>query len=429
MSGITPLRRNEDRAVVLPVKYGDNLWLREMSDGDIEAMSVRKIKMRCRVTDPDDPSDPSAPQTTPIYGPLEIPGLEGRKIVGAFAHPFTVDPSGSFDPSNPDPSAGDIGVVRPMFAIRGPRCISFGLFSLDDPGQWPGGPTGSLVTPSIKAAAGKHGLVNDWPNGPLPATSSYLRETVVDIQQETDPSAVDFSDPSSIIEYQLMLSNGSRIRVEVPATEDQPELEQPWPLDRDDSRFNYQVLDSHQYQEEAFPRRNAFVVPNVSDDPLHGDRNADNINRSWVTAVRDEFTQNPVEPSAQVVQRVSLSDGRTVTVPTGVLIVPGMEFDPSGMDPSEGDPSGLSPEALDPTDWWEFEVFLVLVEDDSDGDQGVYSPDPSANEAYLGTQQILSQGDWIGAGYHADNWPLWPDDLGLEPSAAAAGGALEIIIA
>ena len=391
-----PLVRNTDRPAILPVKYGDNLWLRAMSEADVERFSVRKIRLRCRIADPDDPSDPSA-QTLPVYGPIDIPGLEGRKIVGCYAPAFSIDPSGALDPSVPDPSAGDIGVVRVIAAPYSERALRFGLFALDAPGLWPGATTGGLVTPSPKAAAGKYGGENDYPIGDTPATASYIRQTVVHIQQETDPSAVDYSDPSSIIEYQLMLSTGSRIRVEVPATDPQPALKQPWPLDLDDTRVNYQVLDTHQAHQDVYPKRNAYVVPNITDDPLHSYRQVDHINRYWVTAVRTEFTQNPVDPSVAQVQRVTLSNGTTVSVPVGVLIVPGMEFDPSGMDPSEGDPSGLSPEAINPAEWWEFDMYLMLEQDDTaDGT--------------------------VGGGYAGDVWPIMPADLG-------GAGALSVIIA
>ncbi len=385
-SGTDPQRLNADRMHMLPAKYGDNLWLRELTT-DLEGVTVAKIRIRAKIADPDDPSDPSA-VTSPIYGPIEIPGLGGRSILGAYGPAFSIDPSGSLDPSDPsaslDPSAGDIGVVRIHAAPYGPNALRFGLFSLDAPGDWPGATAGALVTPEIEAAATRLGGVRDGVytrEGP-PAGASYLKSTVTHILTTTtgDPS-----DPSSSHVYTLMYSDGTRLQdISVNVLADQPAVNSPWPLDRESSRYAYQVLDTQRAHERAYPRRNAYVVPTLGDDPLHAARGFDQINRRWVTAIRTEQTQDPVAGNVTV-QRITLNDGATVTAPTGTTYAVGQDYDPSGMDPSAVDPSGYSPVAVNPTLWWEFDIFLLLV----------------AN----------SENDGTVGGYASDIWPIWPNDL------------------
>lgn len=381
-TGNLPLQVNTDRPAHFPVKYGDNLWVREMGK-DLERIVVRPIKVRCRISDPDDPSDPSA-VTAPIYGPIEIPDLNGRVILGAYAPAFTMDPSGAFDPSSPDPSAIDAGVVRVIAAPYGPTSIRFALFALDTPGDWPGATAGSLVTPRVMAAAEKFGLTQDYQalmDG-IPAQTSYIRGTIVNHIETV--STGDPSDPSAVNTYKLQLANGCRIEVDVPVGDDQPAVEMPWPLDQESSRYSYQVLDTHEYHQGAYPRRNAFAIPNLGDDPQHDSRSPEHVDPFLVVDVRTENTQDPVDGNAQV-QVVTLNNGQDVRVPVGVTIVPGQEFDPSGMDPSAGDPSGFTQDAIDPTDWWEFTMFLILAADD--------------------------EGDGTVAGYAADIWPLMPADL------------------
>jgi len=364
-----PLPLDHDGAIHrdFPLKYSDDLYIREFLPF-LGKLQVSLLRMRVRVS----PPDPSA-ATIPLFEDIKIPNLTGRAIVGAYAHPFSVD---VIDPSNPDPDPSDSRIVRPIFAIRSRDTVSMYLLYVDSPGDWPGTVPGSLedrnVIPTSTRWGGAYDFIADK-DAAAPVGASYLRPYIVvyvDTVETGDPS-----DPSAVNTYTLTFANGASALVDVNVLADQPAVGSPWPLDVESTRFNHQVLDTHVDQAVAYPRRNAYIVENLSDDPQHNER-AIRQGASPYTVVDVLETQDTDNPSVTI-QRVSLANGATVTLPVGVTQVVGKEYDPSGVDPSAGDPSGLSQEALNPSDWWEFAVLLVtsadVIEDDS---LAGFAPDP-----------------------------------------------------
>lgn len=359
MSG--PLVLNDASRSTPPVKYTERFWVRGVSDVVPGLYRLMKMRIRCRLDD--DGGDP-------VYGPFELPGLEGYKLAGVYAHPFVLSDSSA------DPTSSDGPVVRPVFALRGPRSFSVYLYTVGSPGSWPGVLSNSGVEfYNINAAANRLGGPGDFNIGVVPGTASYLRPArVVHIKTE---SLGDPSDPSGVNVYQLVLSSGVRVRVEVNVLADQPVLGSPWPLDQEEGVYGFQVGVVHNMQQRKYPKRNAYVVGTLSDLPSHNLRGVQ-AGRPLVVVSKRLVSNLP--ENSDLVQEVVLSDGQSIRVSTAVTVVVGREFDPSGVDPSAVDPSAQQQQAYNPAEWWEFDAFLILAPDsEQDGTLGGgYAVDPWA---------------------------------------------------
>lgn len=383
-----PLKRpGANQLPIPPYKYDDTLYLREIVE-NIGIAKVAKIRLRALI-DPDDCGVP------PLYGPFRVPGLQNHAILGAFAIPFV---AANVNPSSPDPSAGDSRVIRSMFFVREPDVLEMALFD-NNTGSWPGDVSGTLVDPKMDLPASIYGGVGDFQanagRAGAPVTSTLSKGTRVAalrLDEEGDPS-----DPSGVNTYTLFLNSGSAILVEVSVLDPQPEVGLSWPLDQEGNRYPYTVLDVHENQQRVYPRRNAYVIPTLSDDPAHATPVTEH---KQLTVVAVQTKQNfPLDPS-ETVQEVTLSDGQNIVVPITQTVTAGMVWPADPSNPSqEFDPSGFEQAALDPTKYWEFDVFLVLVQ--------------------------RTQTDTTLGGYAADVWPVPAFLEGCpssgEPSAPSSG--------
>lgn len=329
----------------------------------------------------------------PLYS-FDIPGLEGRAIVSAYAHPFVAD---FVDPDSPDPTASDSRVVRPVIAIRGPRSLEMALID-NATGGWPGAMSGSLDQAPF-GEAHHYQEEEAWRDNGAPQQLFPTRITNV---YERGPSA---SNPSGMTEYTLTLASGASIRVDAPNS-DPPLIGEPYPADQEQNRF--QTVGSYgKASQETYPRRNAYAVPikedeeDVASGPYQQESNPDTV-----TAVR-VVVDYPNNPSTEI-QKVTLASGATVRVPIGTNVVVGLPL---------SDPSAVldSPDPIDPNEWWEFDVILVHAPQAAGsgeligaGSENITNPDGQVFQSPGGAAIDVTEPAHL-AGMERDVWPILPN--------------------
>lgn len=378
------------------------LSLRGLREQGTDRLKVAVLRVRARLI-----ADPYAtdPDAAPLYS-FDVPGLNDRAIVAAYAHPFV---AGDVALSAPDPAVDDLRVVRPVVAIRGPKTLEIALLD-NDSAWWPGVMDGTLDQMPFGEA---HHLQEQeaWalPDGKV---QHLLTPTRIVTTEEVGASE---ANPTSETTWKLTLASGATIKADFPNGTD-PVVGDPYPGDQEDDRF-VSVGDYGRNSQLAFPRRNAYAVPVKEDDPNAAEGPLQQeINPDTVVAVR-EAVSDPANPT-ELIQRVTLASGATVRVPIGETVTVGLPLENPSLVIEEAEP-------IDPNEWWEFDLVLVHKQIGPQEGGNLYDPrleNPSLEHFQSLPGAAIVDGDQPDhlAGINADPWPIFPNCV--QAPAESTGG-------
>jgi hypothetical protein len=321
----------------------------------VRDIEVRMMQIRFKLT-----------AASPFYGPFSIPAalLEDRAIMGAYAPPFAIMERSA---SQPNPSAGDTNVIRPVFSVRGTRSlIMFAGNQFANANAIGAIGSNAVIDAPIEKASMRFGLPGD---ARYDIASPYGAE-VYDHKRHSRIVSVanrgaSTTNPSSHTVYEYTLNSGHTVRIELANAVSPASVGDVYPTNQESTREDYDVGAVSRSLEATYPRQNGFAIPDLSDD-FNDNRyvESDGLRIQSVKLVAD-YPDNP----SSFLKEITFVNGTTVRKPLSQTAVVGEYL-------GDSTTADTPQETLATNEWHEMMVFLLLgrfPDVNSDGLSGIES--------------------------------------------------------